>query len=72
MLTTVDNPYNPNTDYVQWLDWDQSNQYFTQEYLARLANVTDDMTDEEIDEITDAAIQEILDNDDLNIYKIID
>lgn len=69
MLTTVDNPFNPRDNYNSWLDWDQTNQYFTQEYLARVANIDADMDDDEVDERTDQAIEEIIENDVLNIYK---
>lgn len=71
MLSTVDNPYNPNTDYGKWLEWDQSNEYYTQEYLARIANVSPDMDDVEAELLIDAAIQEIIANDALEVYIIV-
>lgn len=72
MLTTVDNPYNPNTDYDKWLMWDRINQYFTQEYLATIANVSPDMDDAEADEIIEQAMLEIIEQDQLNIYAIVE
>lgn len=72
MLTTVDNPYNPNTDYDKWLMWDRINQYFTQEYLATIANVSPDMDDVEADKIIEQAMLEIIEQDQLNIYAIVE
>lgn len=72
MLTTVDNPYNPNTDYDKWLMWDRINQYFTQEYLATIANVSPDMDDAEADKVIEQAMLEIIEHDQLNIYAIVE
>ena len=72
MLTTVDNPYNPNTDYVKWLRWDHDHGYNTQEYLARIANVSLDTEDDTlIEERIDQAIDEIIANDSIGVYKVV-
>lgn len=71
MLTTVDNPYNPRTDYDAWLQWDHDNEYFTQEYLSRLANPDPDMDEEEEDELYAQATQEIIEADVLGVYKLV-
>ena len=72
MLTTVDNPYNPNTDYIKWLQWDHDHGYNTQEYLARIANVSLDTEDDAlIEERIDQAIAEIIDNDSIGVYKVV-
>lgn len=72
MLTTVDNPYNPNADYVKWLRWDHEHGYNTQEYLARIANVSLDTEDDTlIEERIDQAIAEIIDNDSIGVYKVV-
>lgn len=72
MLTTVDNPYNPKTDYDKWQTWDHENGYWTDQYLARLIDVEVDIEDDEALEIaTNNAILEILDNDVLGIYKLV-
>lgn len=36
MITTIDNPFNPFTEYDAWLDYDEKQGYFTNNYLARL------------------------------------
>lgn len=70
MLTTVDNPYDPNTDYDKWMMWDQFNEHYTAEYLARVANIDDDMDDEEASQRIDDAMAEIIANDTNNLYAI--
>lgn len=71
MLTTEDNPYDPRTQFELWLDWDHEQGYFTNEYLSRVANVPPDMDDEEADILYDLAIQSILEENLLGIYKIV-
>ena len=71
MLTTKDNPFSPITQYDQWLKWDHDNQYYTQEYVARIANVSPDMDDDAQDMLIESAINEILEFDTLDNYLII-
>lgn len=71
MLTTIDNPYDPHADYVKWLIWDRENGYDTQEYIARIANVSPEMEDDEIDSLVDQAMTEIIVNDTLGNYILI-
>lgn len=59
-LTTVDNPYNPVTDFSHWLQFDNTLNYGTSCYLARIANTSDDLTDEENNEEVERAIDEIM------------
>ena len=35
MLTTIDNPYDPFTEYDRWLEFDEEKGYFTNSYLQR-------------------------------------
>lgn len=68
-LTTFDNPYNPFDQFALWLLYDVSNGYNTCGKLDRISNYSDDMTEKEVDEEHERAIDEIIDNDFLNIYK---
>lgn len=68
MLSTSDNPFNPFTNYDEWLDWDESHGYFTNNYLARMTNFDDDTPDELMDSLIDDAIDEILEANVLGIY----
>ena len=70
-LTTHDNPYDPMTNYDQWLKYDHDNQYYTDEYLARVANLDVESEGPEADYQLELAKIEILNNDMLNIYKLV-
>ena len=69
MLTTIDNPFDPFEQFTSWLLFDNEKGYNTCGRLARIAQFTDDMTQKEIDEETERAINEIIKYDFLNIYK---
>lgn len=44
MLTTVDNPYSPVTQFEEWLTWDQSHGYNTLSYLGRVVVTSHDLS----------------------------
>ena len=69
MLTTFDNPYNPFDDFTLWLMYDKEQGYDTCERLARIAKLSDDMSQDEIDAETARAMDEIILYDFLYIYK---
>lgn len=60
MLTTVDNPYNPFTQYEDWLSYDTLSGHNSNALLARVAVVNDELSEEDIDEATVEAIEEIV------------
>ena len=67
-ITTIDNPFNPFDDFNSWFMFDIEKGYYTSSTIARLANLTDDMTEkEETDEI-ERAIDRLIEIDPLNIY----
>ena len=68
MLTTVDNPYNPFEEFTKWFLFDIEKGYFTCEHLARIVNITSDMSQKEIDEEENRAIDQIIEDDFLGIY----
>lgn len=68
MLTTVDNPFDPFEQFTSWFMFDVEKGYYSSSRLARIANYSDDMTQKEIDEETERAIDEIIKYDFLNIY----
>ena len=45
MLTTIDNPYNPFTDFENWYNYDTSHGYNSCSYLARIANTSATLPD---------------------------
>ncbi len=45
MLTTVDNPFNPFTRFDEWLEYDIGMGYNTSAFLARIAKVSNDLSE---------------------------
>lgn len=68
-LTTFDNPYDPFEQFTNWFMFDIEKGYNTCSYLGRIAQFSDDMTQKEIDEENERAVDEIIKYDFLNIYK---
>lgn len=68
-ITTFDNPYDPFEEFDSWFSFDVEKGYDTCKYLATVAHITDDMSEKEEDEENERAIDSIIDNDFLNIYK---
>lgn len=69
MITTFDNPYDPFTNFNEWFMFDVEKGYYTCNYLARIVNMTDDMTEKEEEAEIERAIDEIILYNPLNIYK---
>ena len=69
MLTTFDNPYDPFEQFNLWFMFDIEKGYNTCSYLARIVQTSDDMTQKEVDEEVERAIDEIIKYDFLDIYK---
>ena len=69
MLTTFDNPFDPFEQFTSWLLFDKEKGYNTCEYLARIVNLSDDMSQEEIDIETERAIDSIIKYDVTNTFK---
>lgn len=69
MITTFDNPYNPVTQYEDWLAWDEQKGYYTNSYLARIARTSPDLAPGENEEEIERAIDEIIKENAYGIYK---
>lgn len=69
MLTTSDNPYDPFTQFDEWYEFDRSNGYYTCEYLARIAQTSNELSDEDENVEIQNAIDEIIKENVLGIYK---
>lgn len=69
MLTTFDNPFDPFEQFTSWFLFDVEKGYNTCSYLARIAKLSDDMSQPEKDKEIERAIDEILQYDFMNIYK---
>lgn len=69
MLTTMDNPYDPFTQFDEWLRYDQSSGYYTTEYLARLTLSSGDLSESDQDNAIEYAIEEIVRENINGMYK---
>lgn len=68
-LTTIDNPFDPFEQFDSWLMFDKEKGYDSSERLMRIAKITDDMTQQEIEMETERAIDEIIKYDFMDVYK---
>jgi hypothetical protein len=69
MLTTVDNPFDPFTQFDDWQAFDESMGYYTSNYLARITKTSDELSQEDEDIAIESAIDEIVKLNILGIYK---
>lgn len=60
MLTTLDNPYNPFTQFDEWFAFDTQKGYHTCSYLARVAKTSNDLSDTDNEIAIDEAMNEII------------
>lgn len=67
-LTTVDNPYNPKTQFEEWFLFDVEKGYNSCGYLGRIAKTSEQLSDNENNELIEAAIDEIIKYDFTNMY----
>lgn len=68
-ITTLDNPYDYFEDFTSWHMFDVEKGYFTCNYVGRLVNLSDDMTQKEVNEEVERVIDDIILNNPLPIYK---
>ena len=59
MLTTVDNPYDPFSNFDEWYEFDRLKGYDTCGYLARIAKTSSKLSDELNQLAVNDAIDEI-------------
>ena len=69
MLTTFDNPFDPFEQFTSWFLFDVEKGYNSCSRLARVAQIREDMSQEEEARERERAIDEIVQNDFLNVYK---
>ena len=68
-LTTVDNPFDPFEQFNDWFEFDIEKGYYTCSRLARLANLSDDMSEAESNKEIERAIDELIKYDVFDVYK---
>lgn len=60
MLTTIDNPFDPFTQFNSWYAFDTQYGYNTSAYLARIVRSSDELSDPDQDVAMEQAIDEIV------------
>ena len=68
-ITTTDNPFDFYTQFDDWYQFDESKGYHTCSYVARIARVSNDLSDKDNEEEINRAIDEILQFNVNGIYK---
>lgn len=71
MLTTIDNPYDPFEQFDDWYNYDTEMNYNTCSYLDRVSTTSDELSDEDNDELIIDAMNEIVEHNVLGIYIIV-
>lgn len=71
MLSTEDNPFNPFTDWDEWLRFDTDKGYNTNAYIARVTITSPDLPEEQQDQDTIDAIMSIMDLNITGNYVIV-
>ena len=69
MLTTIDNPYDPFTQFNEWYAYDEDMGYHSCSFLARIVITSDELSDADQEEATNSAIDEIVEENVLGLYR---
>ena len=69
MLTTIDNPFNPFEQFTSWFLFDVEKGYNSCSRVARIAKLSDDLSEDETNREIERAIDEIIKYDILDIFK---
>ena len=69
MLTTFDNPFDPFEQFTSWFMFDVEKGYNSCGKLARIAKVSEDMSETEFNNEIDLAMDKLIKVDFLDIYK---
>ena len=69
MLTTLDNPFDPFTQFDEWYQYDMNMGYHTMSYLARIVVTSDDLSEADQSAAIEMAIDEIIQENILGIYR---
>lgn len=73
MLTTIDNPFNPFEQFVDWFMYDQQKGYNTYSRIARLMPADDEsLSSIEKDRIEDNIMDRMIQHDPLGVYTKVD
>ena len=68
MLSTIDNPYDPFTQYDLWYNFDERQGYHSSAYLGRIVKQTEDLGQSVSLTAIDEAIDEIVEQNIIGLY----
>lgn len=68
MITTMDNPYNPFTEFKQWLAFDTSHGYNSLGIVARVYRGSDELSDADQHEARELAIEQVVSENVLGLW----
>lgn len=68
MLTTIDNPYDPHTQWDEWYAYDEAAGYHTSGLLARIAFTSHELSETDQNLAISDAIDDIIKDNPLGIY----
>lgn len=69
MLTTIDNPYDPFTEFAEWNAYDVYLGYNTTAFLARIVRTSDELSEADQARAIDVAIDEIVQENVSGMHK---
>lgn len=69
MLTTIDNPFDPFTEFKSWYLFDTTLGYHTSAYLARILKTSEELSEADQDLAIEQAIDEIVRENITGLYK---
>lgn len=68
-ITTIDNPYDPLTEFDAWYAFDEGKGYHTCSYLARVAYTSEGLSDIDNEQAIEQAIDDIVRLNINGLYK---
>jgi hypothetical protein len=71
MLTTTDNPFDPFTQFDQWLVFDETSGYYTTGLLARIIKTSPDLSDADQSLAIELAIEEIVNENVSGVHRMV-
>ena len=60
MLTKIDNPFDPFTEFDSWFQFDEEKGHHTCQFLDKIARTSSDMSDSDYEKEIERAIDEIV------------
>lgn len=69
MLTTVDNPFDPFTQFDEWYEFDESHGYHSTGLLARVVRTSEELSETDQDQAIEDGIEEIVKENVLGLYR---